>query len=36
MAKMSHRLTTLITAGLLTSMTMQVQASDKELLDVLL
>ena len=37
MAKMSRRLTTtLITAGLLTSISMQAQAGDKELLDVLL
>ncbi len=36
MAKISRTLTTLITAGLLTTMTMQAQASEKELLDVLL
>jgi len=36
MANISRTLTTLITAGLLTTMTMQAQASEKELLNVLL
>jgi len=36
MAKNNFKLTTLVTAGLLSTMTMQAQASDKELLDVLL
>ncbi len=36
MAKLSRTLTTLVTAGLLTTMTMQAQASEKELLGVLL